>query len=95
MRLAVAELGLGIAPEALTTVFQPFERGAQARKAQIPGSGLGLSIGQEIVQAHGGRLWAESPGPGRGATFFFVLPVNPEKRPGGETTLPGRSMLAL
>ena len=83
VQVAVADSGLGIAPEALTTVFQPFERGAQARKAQIPGSGLGLSIGQEIVQAHGGRLWAESPGPGQGATFFFVLPVDPEGAEGG------------
>jgi signal transduction histidine kinase len=75
VQVAVADAGMGIAPQALETVFQPFERGAQARQAGIPGSGLGLSIGQEIAQAHGGRLWAESPGPGHGTTFYFVLPV--------------------
>jgi signal transduction histidine kinase len=74
VQVAVADTGLGIAPEALATIFQPFARGAQARQAGIPGSGLGLSIGQEIAQAHGGRLWAESPGPGHGATFFLALP---------------------
>ena len=83
MRVAVADTGLGIPPEALATIFQPFERGAQARQAGIPGSGLGLSIAQEIAQAHGGRLWAESPGPGHGATFYFVLPVGRKTGQGG------------
>ena len=83
MRVAVADTGLGIPPEALATIFQPFERGAQARQAGIPGSGLGLSIGQEIAQAHGGRLWAESPGPGQGATFYVVLPVGQKDETGG------------
>jgi signal transduction histidine kinase len=88
--VAVADQGLGIAPGALKTVFQPFERGAQARQAGIPGSGLGLSTGKEIAQAHGGRLWAESRGPGRGATFALALPV----RRGEETGGLRRSMLA-
>ena len=61
MQLTVADAGMGIAPEAPETVFQPFERGAQARQAGIPGSGLGLSIGQEIAQAHGGALVGGEP----------------------------------
>jgi hypothetical protein len=43
----------------------------------------------------GGRLWAESPGPGQGPTFFVVLPACPEGRLEGETKLPEGSMLAL
>ena len=39
------------------------------------GTGLGLAIAKHIIQAHGGRLWAESPGEGAGATFAFTLPV--------------------
>jgi signal transduction histidine kinase len=71
LRLTVRDEGLGIAPDALERIFARFEQGG-APHGQ--GLGLGLYISRGIVQAHGGRIWAESEGPGTGATFHAVLP---------------------
>jgi PAS domain S-box-containing protein len=65
----VADTGIGISPEALPRVF---ERYWQARRIGFEGVGLGLSIAKGVVDAHGGRIWAESR-PGHGSTFFFTL----------------------
>ncbi|MBO9713459.1 PAS domain S-box protein [Sphingomonas sp.] len=65
--LCVADTGPGIPPEVLGHVFEPF------RSSKENGLGLGLSICRTIVEAHGGRLWAESP-PGSGAIFHLALP---------------------
>lgn len=66
----VSDTGPGIDKKALTHIFEPFvtTKGAQ-------GMGMGLSISRSIIEAHGGRLWAESD-VGRGTTFYFTLPVN-------------------
>lgn len=72
--LGVEDQGIGLTPEELATVFQPFRRGAAGRRAE--GLGLGLYISKGIVEAHGGRIWAESPGPGRGSTFYVSLPIS-------------------
>ena len=68
--LSVSDTGPGIAPGELERVFDRFW---QARSARRAGAGLGLAIARGIVEAHGGRLWAESE-PGEGSTFTFVLP---------------------
>ena len=70
VRLSVADTGPGIAPDILPRVFEPFF----TTKPVGQGTGLGLSICYGIVQAHHGRMWAESP-PGRGATFSVDLPA--------------------
>ncbi len=70
--VSVTDQGVGIRPEDLPLLFKPFSRLYTGREAR--GAGLGLYISHGIVQAHGGRLWAESPGPGKGATFKFTLP---------------------
>jgi len=67
----VSDQGCGIAPEHLEHVFERFWRGA---KVQRQGTGLGLSICKEIVEAHGGRIWADSR-PGAGSDFYFTLPA--------------------
>lgn len=72
---SVTDRGVGIAPEDLPHVFERFYRARAARKTD--GLGLGLYITRMLVEAHGGRLWAESE-PGQGSTFSFTLrPAHP------------------
>jgi signal transduction histidine kinase len=71
VRFTIADTGPGIPREHLDHVF---DRYWQAKSTAKLGTGLGLSIAKGIVEAHGGRIWAESP-PGRGAEFNFTLPV--------------------
>src|SRR3990170_6789942 len=72
--VSVADSGIGIAPEDLPHVFGRFYRADGSRSRSTGGSGLGLAIVKQLVEAHGGRVWAESE-PGRGSTFSFSLPV--------------------
>ena len=74
--LAVADTGPGIAPEHLRRVFDRFYRLDPARSRARGGSGLGLAICRELVEAHGGRIWAESA-EGAGSTFSLALPIQP------------------
>jgi signal transduction histidine kinase len=71
LELSVSDRGPGIAPEALTQIF---ERSWQGNETGRERTGLGLYIAKGIVEAHGGRLWADSA-PGQGSTFRFVLPL--------------------
>ena len=70
VRFRVADTGSGIPAGQLTRVFDRFW---QARENRRGGAGLGLAIAKGIVEAHGGRIWAESV-EGQGSTFFFTLP---------------------
>lgn len=70
-QFSVTDNGLGIDPDHMDQIFEPFKR--LHSRDQIEGSGLGLSICRDIVEMHGGRLWAEST-PGAGSTFHFTLP---------------------
>jgi len=74
VEIQVADRGQGIAADEQAEIFQPFYRGAQAHAAQIRGSGLGLSLVKEIIQAHGGEISVRSE-VGKGATFIVRLPV--------------------
>jgi signal transduction histidine kinase len=73
VRFAVRDSGEGIAPEEVEKIFQSFYQGSG--KSGGGRLGLGLSIAKEIVEAHKGRLWVESPGLGKGATFFCTVPA--------------------
>jgi signal transduction histidine kinase len=73
-KVSVSDRGIGIPSEHLGRIFDRFYRVGGASDA-VAGQGLGLSICKEIVTAHGGRIWAESEGAGRGSTFTFTLPL--------------------
>lgn len=72
VRFAVSDTGLGIAPDKLDVIFDRYWHGAE--KTTRSGLGLGLYISKCIVEAHGGRIWAESR-VGEGSTFYFTLPA--------------------
>jgi signal transduction histidine kinase len=74
--VAVSDSGIGIDPDALDHVFERFYRADEARTRAFGGSGLGLSIAEQLVTGHGGRISAEST-PGRGSTFTVSLPLGP------------------
>ncbi len=74
--VSVADRGRGIPAELLPELFRKFSRASgEAAAPGVDGSGLGLAICKGIVEAHGGRIWAESDGPGLGARFTFTLPA--------------------
>ena len=77
--LSVQDSGPGIAPADLPHIFDRFYRGDASRSRGTGGSGLGLSIARQLVEAHAGRIWAESPPPdsASGTSFFVWLPANP------------------
>ncbi|MEA2525481.1 MAG: hypothetical protein QOF73_2708 [Thermomicrobiales bacterium] len=74
VRVSVADEGIGLPAGVNEAIFAPFGRAANAAESGIPGLGLGLYIGRSFVERHGGRIWAESPGEGRGTTVSFWLP---------------------
>lgn len=80
VRFSVADTGPGIEPEHLPELFRPFW---QARRRGREGAGLGLAISRGIIEAHGGKIWAESTS-GVGTTLFFTLPVAAERRQCGD-----------
>ena len=74
VELWVTDTGVGIEPEHLARVFERFYKTDPSRAAGT-GTGLGLAIAKHLVLAHGGQIWAESAGHGRGATFRVALPA--------------------
>lgn len=69
---SVRDNGVGIAPDVLPRIFERFYKADRSRSSQ--GTGLGLSIARHLVEAHGGKIWAESQ-VGAGSTFSFSLPL--------------------
>ncbi|KPK99230.1 MAG: hypothetical protein AMJ95_00345 [Omnitrophica WOR_2 bacterium SM23_72] len=74
IEVSIEDTGVGILPEDLTKVFDKFYQAGERVSTDIGGTGLGLSIAKEIVELHGGRIWAESQ-KGQGTKFTFTLPV--------------------
>ena len=73
--IEVSDTGVGIAPKHLPHLFERFYRVDKARSRTLGGHGIGLTISKALVEAHGGRIWASSDGPGAGAAFTFTLPL--------------------
>jgi histidine kinase len=78
IRIQVSDTGAGIAAEQLPLIFNRFYRVDKSRSRLGGGSGIGLTIAKYLVEAHGGRIWAESAGLGKGSAFSFTLPVQPK-----------------
>jgi len=96
----VGDQGRGIPPDKIPYLFKKFSQVHPEDRRVFGGTGLGLAICKGIVEAHGGRIWAESEGTGKGATFSFTIPVAASEvesvLPGGQLPLwtrvrPGRA----
>lgn len=75
VRIEVKDTGVGISEETMGRLFEKFSRADDASKMNMNGTGLGLYVAKQLVEAHGGKLWAESEGVGKGSTFIVELPV--------------------
>ena len=76
LRIGVRDEGIGIAPAHLEPIFDRFYR-IQQGDEQGGSSGLGLASARATIEAHGGKIWADSLGIGQGSTFYFTLPFAP------------------
>ncbi|MFW6288358.1 MAG: sensor histidine kinase [Spirochaetota bacterium] len=74
--ITVADTGVGLDPSDLTRIFERFYRVDKSRSRPHGGSRIGLAVSRHIVRAHGGRIWAESSGPGLGSRFGFGQPLS-------------------
>jgi len=74
LTVSVADTGQGISKEDLPYIFNHYYRGSQPAEKRADGSGIGLAVVKELVEAHKGRVWVESK-EGEGSTFYFTLPA--------------------
>ena len=84
--ISVKDTGIGITQDSIRNLFKKFYRADNALKTNPEGSGLGLYIAKNIIQAHGGKIWVESE-PGRGTVFSFTLPTDPNLVPKHEASV--------
>jgi len=77
LAIAVHDTGIGIQPEIMNRIFDPFEQGERAFQRRYGGLGLGLAISKSLAQAHGGTLIAQSEGRDRGSTFTLTMKTVP------------------
>jgi two-component system sensor histidine kinase/response regulator len=82
IEISVSDTGIGIAKENQSKLFSEFYQVNSGTKDKTPGTGLGLALVKHIVEQHGGRVWMESEGEGKGSTFRFTLPIR-ERGSGG------------
>jgi signal transduction histidine kinase len=75
VEFSVADSGIGIIPDDLVRIFNPFEQVESAVSRKFQGTGLGLSLTREFVELHGGKINAFSEGLGKGSVFRFVIPA--------------------
>ncbi len=73
--VAVSDEGIGVPQDQLGRIFERFYQVDGGTSRRFGGMGLGLALVHEIIRRHGGRVWAESEGPGKGLTVIFLLPA--------------------
>jgi len=76
VRFSITDTGIGISAEQMPFIFNRFYRTDKSRTRASGGSGIGLTITKALVQAHQGKIWAESNGEGKGSTFSFLIPLS-------------------
>jgi len=79
IQFCVADSGVGVSKEDLPNLFKKFSRGSGTSLIHTEGTGLGLYVAWEMIEAHGGKIWAESKGESRGSKFCFILPIYTKK----------------
>jgi PAS domain S-box-containing protein len=77
--VSVTDTGVGLKKDDIARLFEPFSQVHDTMQKTNAGTGLGLYICKGIVEGHGGRIWCESPGPGKGTTFSFELPLQGDR----------------
>jgi len=75
LTISVKDMGIGIAKEDMSRLFSKFFRADSASHAHTEGLGIGLYISRDVIKRHGGTLWADSDGPGKGSIFSFKVPI--------------------
>ena len=75
IQISVFDTGIGIESKDQEYIFNPFEQVENSASRRFQGTGLGLSLTKQFVELHGGRIWVESEGEGKGSAFRFVIPI--------------------
>jgi signal transduction histidine kinase len=90
--ISVRDTGIGIEPDLMERIFDPFEQGDRSFQRRFGGLGLGLAISKSLAKAHGGTLTAKSEGPNQGSTFVLTMnTVSPPQRPLVKPAIPDAS----
>lgn len=74
VRIIVSDSGIGIPPQEMPNLFSKFSRGEDKSRLTVSGTGLGLYVAKSMIEAHHGKIWAESDGAGKGSRFIFEIP---------------------
>ena len=75
IHVSVSDTGIGLKQMDLDRIFAPFEQAENSASRKFQGTGLGLALTKQFVELHGGRIWAETKGVGKGTTFNFIIPA--------------------
>jgi CheY-like chemotaxis protein/nitrogen-specific signal transduction histidine kinase len=103
LAFAVRDTGIGLTPEGMSRLFQSFSQADSSTTRKYGGTGLGLAISRRLAELMGGRMWAESDGPGKGSTFHFTIrapiaelpPARSRDFVGTQPELQGRRVLVV
>jgi signal transduction histidine kinase len=77
IKISIEDSGIGIRDKDLKRIFDPFEQADSSLSRRYQGTGIGLSLTRNMVELHGGKIWAESDGEGKGTRFSFIMPLMP------------------